>query len=63
VSVGDTDTPAHPADPITLSSTNLRHALDRALLSPAKKVPVCDDDGRVLGTLGIGEIVAAMDAR
>jgi osmoprotectant transport system ATP-binding protein len=63
VSVGRTGPQTHPADPITLSTTNLRQALDRALLSPAKKVPVCDDDGRVLGTLGIGEIVAAMDAR
>ena len=53
----------HPADSITLGATNLRQALDRALLSPAKRVPVCDADGRVLGTLGIGEIVTAMDAR
>ncbi|MCV7421819.1 ATP-binding cassette domain-containing protein [Mycobacterium yunnanensis] len=54
--------PNHPADPIELETTNLRQALDRALLSPAKRVPVCDADGRVLGTLGIGEIVTAMDA-
>jgi osmoprotectant transport system ATP-binding protein len=51
----------HPAEPITRSSTNLRQALDKALLSPAKKVPVCDDDGRVLGTLAIEGIISAMD--
>ena len=53
----------HPADPVTLASSNLRQALDKALLSPARRVPVCDDDGRVLGTLGIDEIVSAMDTR
>jgi osmoprotectant transport system ATP-binding protein len=53
----------HPVDPITLGAGNLRQALDKALLSPAKKVPVCDDDGRVLGTLGIDAIVAAMETR
>ena len=52
----------HPTEPIIMGAANLRQALDKALLSPAKKVPVCDDAGRVLGTLGIGEIVAAMDA-
>jgi osmoprotectant transport system ATP-binding protein len=51
----------HPADPIVRSATNLRQALDKALLSPAKRVPVCDDDGRVLGTLAIDDIVSAMD--
>jgi osmoprotectant transport system ATP-binding protein len=53
----------HPAEWIIKGATNLRQALDKALLSPAKRVPVCDADGRVLGTLGIAEIVAATGAR
>ena len=63
VSLADGPAPAQSAEPITLGATNLRQALDRALLSPAKKVPVCDNEGRVLGTLGMDEIVSAMDAR
>ena len=51
----------HPADPITQSTTNVRQALDKALLSPSRRVPVCDDDGRVLGTLAMEDIVSAMD--
>jgi osmoprotectant transport system ATP-binding protein len=58
---GQDSAATQPAEPVTRSSTNLRQALDKALLSPAKKVPVCDDDGRVLGTLAIEDIIAAMD--
>jgi osmoprotectant transport system ATP-binding protein len=59
---GGADRP-RPAESITAGQTNLRQALDKALLSPARRVPVCDAEGRVLGTLGIAEIVAAMGAR
>jgi osmoprotectant transport system ATP-binding protein len=62
VSLGESDAPSHPAESITMGDTNLRQALDRALLSPARRVPVCEADGRVLGTLGMAQIVAAMDA-
>ena len=62
VSLADPGASAHPADPVTRGATNVRQALDKALLSPSRRVPVCDDDGGVLGTLGMAEIVSAMAA-